>query len=192
MSIKRLSIIASLFLPLTLAASILNIQTRFKDLGLRLFDFLGVALLIGAATLLIWRLFDLVKSVGTRFDDNWVPHDLPMEEKKLWWRLGCRFGRRLKPVGVSIGPLLLVIAVAAALSGMFADFALCVRVWGYGTAATLSLGAICFALSTWTYSRYFLRGVVRRFLDVDRRPWCWSQGTSQTSMNSNGHRLTGD
>lgn len=47
-SVKRLSILASVFLPASLASSILAMTTRFKDLGLVLYDFVGVFVVIAS------------------------------------------------------------------------------------------------------------------------------------------------
>lgn len=52
-SVKRLSILATVFLPLSLSASILSMQNRLTDLGLKLFDFLGLFLILGSAAVLI-------------------------------------------------------------------------------------------------------------------------------------------
>ena len=59
-SVKRLSILASIFLPLSLSASILSMQTRFKDLHLRLYDFLGVFVIIGTAAMLMLTVVRMV------------------------------------------------------------------------------------------------------------------------------------
>ncbi|KAK7909206.1 hypothetical protein PG985_015084 [Apiospora marii] len=45
-SLWVLSILASVFLPLSLASSILSMQTRFIDLGVLLYDFCGVVVLL--------------------------------------------------------------------------------------------------------------------------------------------------
>ncbi|PGH34182.1 hypothetical protein GX50_02956 [[Emmonsia] crescens] len=45
-SMKYLTTLATIFLPLTLASSILSMQTRFRDLGALLYDFFGVFCLL--------------------------------------------------------------------------------------------------------------------------------------------------
>jgi len=47
-SVNQLTFIAALFLPLSLAAGILSMQTRFVDLGLLLYDFVGAVFILGA------------------------------------------------------------------------------------------------------------------------------------------------
>lgn len=51
-SIKRLTVLAAFFLPLSLATSLLSMSTRFKDLHLLLYDFVGVFFLISTFTIL--------------------------------------------------------------------------------------------------------------------------------------------
>ena len=50
-SVKRLTILAAIFLPLSLSASILGMDQRFVDLKLKLYDFVGVSVIIGTAAL---------------------------------------------------------------------------------------------------------------------------------------------
>jgi hypothetical protein len=65
-SAKRLTILASLFLPLSLVSSLLSMQTRFKNLHLLLYDFLGVFILISSLTILAYsavRIGYVIKSL---------------------------------------------------------------------------------------------------------------------------------
>ena len=48
-SVKRLTILATIFLPLLLSTSILNMRSRFVDLKLKLYDFVGVCTIVGTA-----------------------------------------------------------------------------------------------------------------------------------------------
>jgi Mg2+ and Co2+ transporter CorA len=54
-NVQRLTVLATIFLPLSLAARILSMQSRFKDLDYLLYDFVGVAILLEylAGTLLV-------------------------------------------------------------------------------------------------------------------------------------------
>jgi hypothetical protein len=45
-SVKRLTALATGFLPLSLSATLLSMQTRFADLGYLIYDFVGVGLLL--------------------------------------------------------------------------------------------------------------------------------------------------
>lgn len=52
-SVNQLTLLAAFFLPLSLAAAILSMQTRFADLGVLLYDFLGVMVILIALALLV-------------------------------------------------------------------------------------------------------------------------------------------
>jgi hypothetical protein len=59
-SVQRLTVLATIFLPMSLAAGVLSMQSRFKDLGVLLYDFVGVVVLLGAfAVLLFFVMFFL-------------------------------------------------------------------------------------------------------------------------------------
>jgi hypothetical protein len=52
-SVNQLTMLAAIFLPLSLAAGVLSMQTRFSELNFLLYDFVGVVLILGTmATLL--------------------------------------------------------------------------------------------------------------------------------------------
>ena len=52
--VKRLTLLATIFLPLSLPSSILAMNTRFKDLGLLLYDYVGVFFIIGSLALILY------------------------------------------------------------------------------------------------------------------------------------------
>jgi hypothetical protein len=56
MSTYRLASLAAFFLPMSLASSILSIETRFKDLHLMLFDFAGVSIILITISMLCYGL----------------------------------------------------------------------------------------------------------------------------------------
>lgn len=59
LDVKRLAVFATIFLPLSLASSILAMTTRFADLGPLLYDFVGVSLIIGSLALVLYILIAL-------------------------------------------------------------------------------------------------------------------------------------
>ena len=61
--VKYLTILASLFLPLSLASSILSMSSRFTDLHLILYDFLGVFFLVSSIGLIFLLLIVIVSSI---------------------------------------------------------------------------------------------------------------------------------
>lgn len=54
--VKRLTVLAALFLPLSLSASILSMNNRLVDEPLRLFDFVGVFFIVSWLALLVYAL----------------------------------------------------------------------------------------------------------------------------------------
>ncbi|KAL8992065.1 MAG: hypothetical protein Q9169_007401 [Polycauliona sp. 2 TL-2023] len=60
--VKRLTLLATIFLPLSLSSSILAMSTRFRDLHLLLFDFIGVFFFLGSFALVIYAII----AVGNR------------------------------------------------------------------------------------------------------------------------------
>ncbi|KAF5586463.1 mRNA 3 end-processing YTH1 [Fusarium pseudocircinatum] len=62
--VQQLTLLATIFLPLSLAAGVLSMQTRFKDLGTLLYDFFGVVVLLAAIVLIILILLSLVAVVN--------------------------------------------------------------------------------------------------------------------------------
>lgn len=61
-SVSQLTLLAAFFLPLSLSAAILSMQTRFMQLHLLLYDFLGVMLILGALAAVL----AVVNRYGTR------------------------------------------------------------------------------------------------------------------------------
>ncbi|KAF5610631.1 uncharacterized protein FSUBG_2892 [Fusarium subglutinans] len=64
--VQQLALLATIFLPLSLAAGVLSMQTRFKDLGTLLYDFFGVVVLLAAIVLIIMILLSLAAVVNER------------------------------------------------------------------------------------------------------------------------------
>jgi hypothetical protein len=63
-SLRQLSLLASVFLPLALASSILSMQTRLVDLGYLLYDFLGVMVLLGTITMIVALMLRAKRSIS--------------------------------------------------------------------------------------------------------------------------------
>ncbi|KAF5681541.1 hypothetical protein FCIRC_5511 [Fusarium circinatum] len=62
--VQQLTLLATIFLSLSLAAGVLSMQTRFQDLGTLLYDFFGVVVLLAAIVLIIMILMSLVAVVN--------------------------------------------------------------------------------------------------------------------------------
>ncbi|KAL8788428.1 MAG: hypothetical protein Q9195_007307 [Heterodermia aff. obscurata] len=72
-SVHLLTLLASIFLPLSLACGLLSMQTRFAQLHYLLYDFCGVLVLLGtivAVILIVLRFFSSWKKLLTQLDRN--------------------------------------------------------------------------------------------------------------------------
>jgi hypothetical protein len=58
-SVKRLTVLASFLIPLSVASSVLGMQTRFVDLHLLLYDLIGVTVLLFAIMLLLFPIIQI-------------------------------------------------------------------------------------------------------------------------------------
>lgn len=123
-SVRLLSILASLFLPLSLATGLLSMQTRFSDLHYLLYDFFGVLVLLGTivvAILAVLRLHAGWKVLSARLDRS------------------AAFKWRVRPKARVLLLLLLLLGWALLLSsflvGMIKDVGLGLKILGYGAVA---------------------------------------------------------
>jgi hypothetical protein len=62
-NLSRLTILATCLLPLSISATVLSMQTRFADLGLLLYDLIGVTFLLGFITLTMFLMSKKVLAV---------------------------------------------------------------------------------------------------------------------------------
>jgi ABC-type multidrug transport system fused ATPase/permease subunit len=116
-SVGMLTVLATIFLPMSLGASVLSMSTRFKDVGVLLYDLFGVVVLISVVIFVLMILLFVVSMVkelleGMRFRPP-------------------RFVMTLVPfIFVPYGALVL----ASFLVGMFKDVGLGAKILGIGTA----------------------------------------------------------
>ncbi|KAF5989749.1 hypothetical protein FBULB1_594 [Fusarium bulbicola] len=123
--VQQLTLLATIFLPLSLAAGVLSMQTRFKDLGTLLYDFFGVVVLLAAIVLIIMILSKLMAVV------NEV--DSKCSARSSGYREDFR-GKLLLTINTGFfvfGCLVL----SSFLVGMFKDVSLGAKILGYGVAA---------------------------------------------------------
>ncbi|RSM09294.1 hypothetical protein CEP52_004178 [Fusarium oligoseptatum] len=129
--VQQLTLLATIFLPLSLAAGVLSMQTRFKDLGSLLYDFFGVVMLLGAIVVIIFIIMTtiaIIKEAESRF---------------------TQYSFYRKHVRVIVINLLLSglfsygsLVLSSFLVGMFKDVPLGAKILGYGTAAAVGLGLL--------------------------------------------------
>ncbi|EHK47144.1 hypothetical protein TRIATDRAFT_317085 [Trichoderma atroviride IMI 206040] len=125
-NVQMLTLLATIFLPLSLSAGVLSMQSRFKDLGDLLYDFFGVVVLLGAGVALlvtVMLLFSSMKELESRLF------------KYHWYKAILRPVILLTISGITftLGALVL----ASFLVGMFKDVVLGAKILGYGIAAAI-------------------------------------------------------
>jgi hypothetical protein len=72
LSVKRLTVLAAIFIPLSLSSSLLSMQTRFVHLHLLLYDFIGMFVILSTFALLLFFL---------------ITQALRLKRSNLWWTL---------------------------------------------------------------------------------------------------------
>ena len=126
--VQQLTLLATVFLPLSLAAGVLSMQTRFRDLGSLLYDFFGVVVLLAAVVLVLFLIMFLVSFLRER------------ESKLVKYEDYRESVRPLLLIGLSI--MILVyggLVLSSFVVGMFKDVDLGARILGYGTAVAFGL-----------------------------------------------------
>ncbi|UPK92296.1 hypothetical protein LCI18_003231 [Fusarium solani-melongenae] len=126
--VQQLTLLATIFLPLSLAAGVLSMQTRFKDLGNLLYDFFGVVMLLGAIVVIIFIVMTTI-AVIKEAESRLTQYSFYREDVR-------HIVIKLLILGLfSYGSLIL----SSFLVGMFKDVALGAKVLGYGSAAAFGL-----------------------------------------------------
>jgi hypothetical protein len=138
-SIRLLTLLASIFLPMSLASGILSMQTRFASLHYLLYDFCGVVTIFGTlivTVFLVLKLFivlmDQFTKARARFG-RWLYY-----EQVLIW-----------PAAFAVSSLVLgfwALIFTSFMVGMIKDIALGLRILGYGCATYVGLLVIGFVL----------------------------------------------
>lgn len=128
LNVRLLSLLASIFLPLSLASGLLSMQTRLANLHYLLYDFCGVIVLLGTiivAVFLILRIF------------VW------WRERLVKWDEIDFFRRHVRPfIRHSVAACLIIgwaLLTASFLVGMIKDVGLGLRILGYGTVVIAGL-----------------------------------------------------
>ncbi|KAK2030812.1 hypothetical protein LX32DRAFT_637870 [Colletotrichum zoysiae] len=135
-SVKRLTLLATIFLPLSLAAGILSMQTRFRDLGVLIYDFFGVVVISLAFLFLILLGLTVYDFVTGRLDE--------LEETRpggnpLLPRRTLKASRRLTIVTWAFLAAVGLFILASFVIGMFKDTDLGAKILGIGMAVILGI-----------------------------------------------------
>lgn len=131
--VQKLRLLATIFLPLSLAAGVLSMQTRFRDLGTLVYDFFGVVVLLAAIVLIIMILLSLV-AVVKELDSKVLQIESYRESFRVKVLLMVHIGLFV------FGCLVL----SSFLIGMFKDVSLGAKILGHGVAAICGLCMILF------------------------------------------------
>ena len=147
-SSKRLTILAAIFLPLSLATSILSMQTRFVNLHLLLYDFLGVFLLVASFAVLTYFIVQLFTRLSRR---DYMKLSAKYEPWKFKW-----MGDGVDDDEIDVGLKFLLkyvvtlcvwaITITSFIVGMVSDVALGLKILGYGLAALVGTGFLLVGL----------------------------------------------
>lgn len=161
-NVQMLTLLATIFLPLSLSAGVLSMQSRFKDLGELLYDFFGVVVLLGAGVALlvtVMLLFSSMKELESRlFKYHW--YKAILRPVILMTMSGITF---------TLGALVL----ASFLVGMFKDVVLGAKILGYGIAAAIgALVVIPYGtlMAFWLPNLWEFGGTKKKQSDLENEP----------------------
>jgi len=157
--IKVLTVLATVFLPLSLSSGVLSMQTRFKDLGDVLYDFFGVVVLLMAVVLGIIAITFALSRVW-----EWMsrPSRNPGGRSRL--RDNKQFKGTLVRTAIIFASILGALTLTSFLVGMFKDLMLGVKILGYGFAAAISVPIFIIAIGTislmlFVFVRFYIKPV---------------------------------
>ncbi|GJC88377.1 hypothetical protein ColLi_11215 [Colletotrichum liriopes] len=149
-SLQRLTVLATIFLPLSLAAAVLSMQTRFSDLGALLYDFFGVAVVLGAFVLPFILFLSFLKFTTGHM---MVEIEMRLADEHDSTSPDYVFLRNFLRIALWIGiPLLGLLIVVSFVIGMFQDVGLGGKTLGYGLAGFF-LVAVLSPLPLWMMIR---------------------------------------
>ncbi|KAJ4295489.1 hypothetical protein N0V90_007502 [Kalmusia sp. IMI 367209] len=129
-SLWLLSLLAAIFLPLSLASSLLSMQTRIVELHFLLYDFCGVIVFFGSiAIVIILTMKQFAKSKGNAHGIIRVNDGATMVVIMLGW--AAMFASFLVGMIVDVGLGLEILYLdAISTAGLFALFTLLRYIWG--------------------------------------------------------------
>lgn len=145
-SLWLLSLLAAIFLPLSLASSLLSMQTRLTELHYLLYDFFGVIVLFGSGALLIILVMKKVAKT------NGSAHGV----------------LKIKGINRIVAVLAWATVVASFLVGMIIHVDLGLKILGIGVAANIGMLALCMFLRWFAYKAFIHNSFARLFRQLDR------------------------
>lgn len=141
-SVSQLTLLAAFFLPMSLASAILSMQTRFSDLNLVLYDFVGVVVILGTIASVAYGVFkwgpdvyDVIIQINYGFKIS--------ESRKLL--------KALKFICLAIWWIAILIAF---LVGMLKSPILGMKIFGFEAVAIVGLWILSLKGVRMLYTRY--------------------------------------
>jgi hypothetical protein len=124
-----LSILASVFLPLSLATSILSMQTRFVDLHFLLYDLCGIIVLVATLVLMVLLVVSAIVYCREKL--------AKLETNKPG--LGTLFKRMALLIFFGVFCTAWMVTIASFIYGMIVDVKLGLKILGFGAAGVLGV-----------------------------------------------------
>lgn len=135
LNMTRLTTLASVFLPLSLAAGLLSMQTRVSQLGLLVYDFTGICIILGTLILLTYPIMSRVIATSNR--RSWYSLNMMAIDSLTSGRI--KFPIRILEYHKSWYFVLAIyiwgVVVASFLVGMSYSVSVGVKILGFGVAA---------------------------------------------------------
>ncbi|KAG5743748.1 hypothetical protein H9Q70_013540 [Fusarium xylarioides] len=125
-NVQMLTLLATIFLPLSLSAGVLSMQSRFKDLGDLLYDFFGVVVLLAAVVALFLVAMFVISSAKELESRLW---------RYRWYKVYLR--PTLLTTVTAIALILGALVLTSFVVGMFKDVVLGAKILGYGIIAAV-------------------------------------------------------
>jgi BMFP domain-containing protein YqiC len=170
-SVKRLTMIAAIFLPLGLASSLLSMQTRVVDLGVLWYDYFGICFLlffVGVNLYQVARMWDVVKLVRATKTAAYLDMLRSRISRKTYNTLHAMFMSIIQPIFSGTSGLkwkilrgflhngFLVALVSSFCIGMFKSLSLAWKIAAYG-AAGWAVGLFLLYLAIFLINIYNLK-----------------------------------
>lgn len=134
---RTLNLLAYIFLPMSLATSLLSMSTRFAELGPLLYDFCGVIVLFASLLLMVFlmlKIYQRIKNI-TQFEER---RNLDSRHTR-----NIFYGLLFWAFVVILWPIVL----SSFIVGMVVDISLGGRILGLGLAVLVGLGLIFFGFA---------------------------------------------
>jgi hypothetical protein len=136
-SVSQLTLLAAFFLPLSLAAGILSMQTRFAELDLLLYDFVGVVVVLATVA--------IVFGLANRYGQDFIK--LMIRGQK--GRRGTFDRPAFRTLRMIVLSLWWLAILSSFLVGMIKDVVFGLKIFGFEAAGIICFGWLSYGVSGW-------------------------------------------